>query len=486
MPHELSDDLARAIAGNEIVPYFQPMVELRTGRLSGFEALARWHHPSRRIVHPAEFIPIAEQTGLIGPLTERLLVDAAREAAAWPEHLTLSVNISPVQLRDRGFAERLHAATEGTGFPFDRLMFEITETMAIGNHDLAQDVTGDLKALGAKLSLDDFGTGHANLRQLLALRFDRLKIDASFVRSMLTRGESRKVVASVIGLGHSLGMSTVAEGVEGQDEVDMLISLGCDIGQGWQFGRPVPANEITTYLSAENPPWHLPQTAAPIAADMAHRLEALPSQCVGQLRALYDSGPVGLGLVDTNLRYVALNRRLAEMHDTTVVAHQGRTVAEILPHIYDQLEPNLKLALSGQTVSGFVSSWQGPDGPSDAHVLVASYQPVRDAANEVAGVSIAVVDITELERVRNKNKQFPGVSDLGRRVPGLTARQSDVMRLIATGRSVKEIARELDLGIGTVKAHLAQVYRILGARNRTEAMLRSGLVVDGAASKVPR
>src|ERR1700722_18388215 len=99
---EPSDDLARAIAGNEIVPYFQPLVELRTGRLSGFEVLARWRHPVRGIVHPAEFIPIAEQTGLIGPLTERLLLDAARAAAGWPEHLTLSVNVSPVQLRDRG------------------------------------------------------------------------------------------------------------------------------------------------------------------------------------------------------------------------------------------------------------------------------------------------------------------------------------------------------------------------------------------------
>jgi PAS domain S-box-containing protein len=480
---ELSDDLARAIAGHEIVPHFQPLVDLRTGRLSGFEVLARWRHPIRGIVHPAEFIPIAEQTGLIGPMTERLLLDATRAAAAWPEHLTLAVNVSPVQLRDRGLAERLYAATDGTGFPFDRLMFEITEAVVIGDHDLARDIAGDLKALGAKLSLDDFGTGYANLRQLLALRFDRLKIDASFVRSMLTRGESRKVVASVIGLGHSLGMSTVAEGVEGQDEADMLISLGCDIGQGWLYGRAVPANEITTQLSAENPPWRLAQNMARIAADMAHRLEALPSQCVGQLRALYDSGPVGLGLVDANLRYEAVNRRLAEMHDMTVVAHQGRTVAEVLPHIYGQLEPNLRSALSGQTVSGFVSHWQGPGGAGDEHVLVASYQPVRDAANQVAGVSIAVVDITELERVRNKNKQFPGGSDPGQRVPGLTERQSEVMRLLATGRSVKGIARQLDLGVGTVKTHLAQAYRTLGARNRTEALLRSGLVVEGAASK---
>lgn len=483
---ELSDDLARAIADNEIVPHFQPLVEMRTGRLSGFEVLARWRHPIRGIVHPAEFIPIAEQTGLIGPLTERLLLDAVRAVTAWPEHLTLSVNVSPVQLRDRGLAERLYAATEGTGFPFDRLMFEITEAVVIGNHDQARDITGDLKALGAKLSLDDFGTGYAHLSQLLALRFDRLKIDASFVRSMLTRGESRKVVASVIGLGHSLGMTTVAEGVEGQDEADMLISLGCDIGQGWLYGRPVPASEMTTLLSADNPPWSLTQTTARIATDMAHRLDALPSQCVGQLRALYDSGPVGLGLVDTNLRYVALNRRLAEMHDMTVVAHQGRTIAEVLPHIYDQLEPNLRLALSGQTVSGFVSYWQGPGGPGDEHVLVASYQPVRDAANEVAGVSIAVVDITELARAQNKNRQSLGVSEPGHRLPGLTARQSDVMRLLATGCSVKEIARQLDLGVGTVKIHLAQAYRALGARNRTEALLRSGLMVDANASKVPR
>lgn len=466
---DLAADLPRAIAEGEIVPHFQPLVELRTGFLAGFEVLARWHHPSRGLIHPSEFIPIAEQTGHIGPLTERLLRVAASAAATWPDHLTLSVNISPMQLHDRALSERLRAAIEGTSFPFNRLVFEITEAALIGNLDLARAITGELKALGGKLALDDFGTGYANLRQLHALPFDRLKVDASFVRSMLTRRESRKIVASVVGLGHMLGLSTVAEGVEGPAEADMLISLGCDIGQGWLFGRPVPAEEVAVQLAAETPSWQLTRDMTPAAADMAYRLEALPSQCVSQLRALYDSAPVGLGLVDTELRYLALNKRLAEMHEVPVVAHFGRTIAEMVPQIYDHLEPYLRRALHGEYVGSFETRWQGSDGE---HVMVASYHPMRDAADEVIGLSIAVVDVTALDWSCGQRTKPCSAA-----LAGLTMRQRDVMRLLATGRTVKEIARQLDLSIGTVKTHLAQAYRTLGARNRTEALIRAGLMV---------
>jgi EAL domain-containing protein (putative c-di-GMP-specific phosphodiesterase class I)/DNA-binding CsgD family transcriptional regulator len=482
---DLAADLPRAIAGAEIVPYFQPLVELRTGRLAGFEVLARWHHASRGLIHPAQFIPIAEQIGLIGSLTEHLLRCAARAASSWPDHLTLSVNISPLQLQDRALAERLRAAIDGTGFPFDRLVFEITEAALIGNLALARIVTGEMRALGARLALDDFGTGYANLHQLQALPFDRLKVDASFVRSMRSRRESRKIVATVIGLGHTLGLSTVAEGVEGQAEADMLISLGCDIGQGWLFGRPQTAADIATQLAADAPQWRMAGDMTSTAADMAHRLEALPSQCVSQLRALYDSAPVGLGLVDTNLRYVALNKRLAEMHNAPVVAHLGRTIPDMVPHIYAQLEPYLRRALRGEDVGSFESRWQEHAAPNAEHVIVVSYHPVRDAADEVIGLSIAVVDITALDRShpRSDQRDRPGEASSG--LAGLTARQREVLRLLATGLPVKGIARQLGLSIGTVKTHLAQAYRILGARNRTEALVRAGLMMSTYPSLSP-
>ena len=443
---------------------------MRTGRLSGFEVLARWHHPTLGIVHPASFIPLAEQTGLIGSLTERLVRRAAHEAATWPEDVTLAVNISPVELRDSGLAERLFIATEGTGFAFHRLVFAITEAMLIGNHDLARAITGQLKALGAKLALDDFGTGYANLRQLLALQFDKLKIDASFVRTISAR-ESRTVVATVIGLAQGLGMTTVAEGVETQEQADLLVSLGCDVGQGWLFGRPMPADVVTENLARDDPPWRPAPFLASIGVDMTHRLEALPSQSIGQLRALYDNGPVGLGLVDTNVRYQVLNRRLAAMHGTTVIAHHGRTVADMIPHLYDRVEPCLRRALAGESVSRLVSRWQASKGTSDEHVLLASYQPVHDPAAEVVGVSIAVVDVTEMDRACTAQGSRGGATQL-------SPRQEDILRLLARGWSVKQIARQLGLGVGTVKTHLTKAYRALGAHNRTEAALRAGLVVQ--------
>ena len=226
-------DLCRAIDNHEIVPWFQPIVDLRTGLLSGFEVLARWHHPQRGMVLPAEFIPLAERTALIGPLMDLLLAQAFEAAAAFPEHLTLSVNISPLQLRDRFLPEQMLRAVERGGFSFQKLIVEITESALVPNLDLGARIAKDLKVLGAQLALDDFGTGYSCLRHLQALPFDRIKIDASFVQSMTSQRDSRKIVAAVVGLGLSLGLETVGEGIEEKEHADRLFSLGCDLGQGW-------------------------------------------------------------------------------------------------------------------------------------------------------------------------------------------------------------------------------------------------------------
>jgi len=334
MPPELAADLSRAIGGDQIVPHFQPLVDLRTGRLAGFEVLTHWHHATAGIIHPSAFMPLAEQTGLIGRLTDNLLRRATSAAAAWPGHLTLSVNLSPVLLRERALAQRLRAASGGTGFAFDRLVFQLTEAALIGRLDLTRISAGELKALGARLALDDFGTGYARLPELVALRFDRLKVGARFVRSMLARHDSRKMVAAVIGLGHTLGVASVATGVEGQAEADMLTSLGCDLAQGGRFGQPIPAEAVTAHLSAGDPPWRPLRAPVAIVGDMTQRLAAVPGGSVGGLHALSDNAPAGLGLVDANLRYLTLNRRLADMHGAPVADHLGRTVAEMVPHLY--------------------------------------------------------------------------------------------------------------------------------------------------------
>ncbi len=244
----LEGDLRQAIANDLLVPHFQPLVDMATERLIGFEMLARWPHPTRGMVPPGEFVPIAEDIGLIGPMTECLLRRACRIATMWSPELLLACNVSPLQLRDRGLPAMVQSILDETGLPAHRLELEITESALVGDIDLARDLLGELKALGVRLALDDFGTGYSSLRHLQMLPFDKLKIDASFVRAMDSDIESRKIVAAVVGLGQSLGLVTVAEGVEGAGTAALLRDLGCDIGQGWLFGRPGSAETISAML----------------------------------------------------------------------------------------------------------------------------------------------------------------------------------------------------------------------------------------------
>lgn len=238
----LEGELRQAVAEGLLLPYFQPLVDMRTERLIGFEMLARWPHPTRGMIPPGEFIPVAEDIGLIGPMTEHLLRRACHAAAAWPSDIFIACNLSPLQLRDRSLPATVQSILDESGLPAHRLELEITESALVGDIDLARELLGELKALGVRLALDDFGTGYSSLRHLQLLPIDKLKIDASFVRAMDSDMESRKIVAAVIGLGHSLGLVTVAEGVEEEGTAALLRALGCDVGQGWLYGRPVSAD----------------------------------------------------------------------------------------------------------------------------------------------------------------------------------------------------------------------------------------------------
>ncbi len=250
----LEGELRQAVADDAIVPHFQPLVAIATGRIVGAEMLARWPHPARGMVSPTEFISLAEGLGLIGPMTDGLLRKACSAAAHWPAHITLACNLSPLQLRDPELPAMVARILDDTGLPACRLELEITESALVGDLALAATLLGQLKALGVRLALDDFGTGYSSLRHLRALPFDKLKIDASFVGAMESDGESSKIVAAVVGLGHSLGLTTVAEGVETPETAALLRRLGCDIGQGWLFGRPAPAKEFEALLAPENAP----------------------------------------------------------------------------------------------------------------------------------------------------------------------------------------------------------------------------------------
>ncbi len=240
----LVSDLRDAVYADLIVPHFQPLVELRTGRIIGFEMLARWIDPVRGAVPPSDFIPIAEELGLIGKMTECLLRRACRAAATWSADISLACNISPLQLQDDGLVRMIRHALDEAGFPPHRLELEVTENALVGDLAMAKDILRELKALGIRLALDDFGTGYSSLRHLQTLPFDTLKIDASFVSAMADDKESYKIVSAVIGLGRSLDLRIVAEGVETPETSSLLRALDCDVGQGWLFGRPCSAVDV--------------------------------------------------------------------------------------------------------------------------------------------------------------------------------------------------------------------------------------------------
>jgi EAL domain-containing protein (putative c-di-GMP-specific phosphodiesterase class I) len=245
----LEADLRQAILRDEIEPYFQPIVDLASKRVTGFEMLARWFHATRGEVPPCVFIPVADTAGLIGPLTEWLLRKACMIAAHWPDDITLSCNIAPGQLRDRTLPAMVRAALIDSGLSPGRLEIELTESALVQDFTLACEVLGDLRALGVRLSLDDFGAGYSGLRHLQALPIDKIKIDGSFVRRLGDDGNSCKIVAAVVGLSRSLGLSTVAEGVEDASTAAALARLGCEAGQGWHFGRAVPATAVDAILA---------------------------------------------------------------------------------------------------------------------------------------------------------------------------------------------------------------------------------------------
>ncbi len=237
---QLEREVKGAIAKGEIVPYYQPLVDLATQTIIGYEILARWQHPTMGVLAPALFIPIAEDTGSIGDLTYALLAQAVKDAKDWPSHLFLSMNLSPRQFADPGLSQSVLAILSAASFPPQRLEIEITETAVVQRLQEANATLQSLRNLGVRIALDDFGTGYSGLHHLRELHFDTIKIDRSFVSDMLQNPEDAKLVEAIVGLGHALGLQTTAEGIETKEVLDRLTELGCEIGQGFLFGRPEP------------------------------------------------------------------------------------------------------------------------------------------------------------------------------------------------------------------------------------------------------
>jgi diguanylate cyclase (GGDEF)-like protein len=241
-------DLREALASEQFHLHFQPLVDLRTGRVTTCEALLRWNHPSRGMVPPSVFIPIAEETGLIIALGEWALLRACFEAAKWPKSVKVAVNLSPVQFRDRGLALQVVSALAKSGLPAQRLELEVTERLLLEDNDGTLATMEQLKNLGVGISLDDFGTGYSSLNYLRKFPFQKIKIDQSFIAGLGEERDAQAIIGAVAGLGARLDKIVVAEGIETEEQMKQVRTHGCHEGQGHLFGEPMTADAVRTQL----------------------------------------------------------------------------------------------------------------------------------------------------------------------------------------------------------------------------------------------
>ena len=246
---EIEQGIRFGLEHSQFIPYFEPQVDLATGTIVGFEVLARWNHALSGIIGPDVFIPVAEEVGLIGRLSEQVIGQALRESVAWDPSITISVNISPSQLADGWFAQRIVRILAETGFPANRLVVEITESSLFADIELARTLVASLKNQGIRIALDDFGTGFSSLSHLRSLPFDIIKIDRSFVSNINTKRESMAIVRAVTTLANALAVPVCVEGIEHEAAYDAVIRLGCQIGQGWYFGKPMQADKARDLLA---------------------------------------------------------------------------------------------------------------------------------------------------------------------------------------------------------------------------------------------
>jgi diguanylate cyclase (GGDEF)-like protein len=245
---ELELDLRSALHTGEFVLNYQPIVDVQSGEITTFEALVRWHHPRRGLISPADFIPLAETTGLIVPLGEWVLRKACSDAAGWSRPVRVAVNLSPAQFRHRTLVQSVVSAVATSGLAPDRLELEITESVLLQDSEATLATLHTLRDFGVHISMDDFGTGYSSLSYLRSFPFDKIKIDQSFVRDLATRDDCVAIIRAVTGLGNSLGIATTAEGVETTEQLELLRQYGCGEVQGFLFSRPRPAADVEAML----------------------------------------------------------------------------------------------------------------------------------------------------------------------------------------------------------------------------------------------
>jgi predicted signal transduction protein with EAL and GGDEF domain len=256
---KLQLDLHKALGNNEFELNYQPLVNLARDEVSGFEALLRWNHPERGRVSPAEFVPLAEENGLIVPIGEWALRQACSDAAHWPQHIKVAVNLSAVQFKNRHLVETVFSALAASGLSPHRLELEVTESVLLQDNEVTLATLHQLRALGVRIAMDDFGTGYSSLSYLQSFPFDKIKIDRSFIRDLADNHDAIAIVRAVTSLGNSLGMTTTAEGVETSEQFERLRLEGCTEVQGYLFSAARPASELAALL-ANVPSREVPRT----------------------------------------------------------------------------------------------------------------------------------------------------------------------------------------------------------------------------------
>ncbi|MFK0332857.1 EAL domain-containing protein [Rhizobium sp. NPDC090275] len=375
---KLRSKLENALSRGEVWPAFQPIVDIRSRSLAGFEILARWSDPEAGDISPVQFIPLLEKHRLVDMLLQALMREACAAAARWQGRFFLAFNVTPEQLLSNSLPEWLTAVAAEMSFPLERIQLEITESSLISDSTAAYQTLNRLNEIGVAISLDDFGTGYSSLARLEAFPFRKLKIDAQFVRGLEHDNRKRRIVSAVIGLGQSLDITVVAEGVETEAEAAILQGLGCPLGQGWLYGKGVPATEAQKVCER-----------FPKMASSASLLDTSPFQRLHQLETLYDQAPVGLCFLDLHYRHVRANDIFAAMHGLTGPELEGKT-------IYDVMQ--------GETlarVEAVLSEALGPDPlpPQDYTMGKREFrvfgQKVCDIGGENLGFSVVAIDVTE-------------------------------------------------------------------------------------------
>ncbi len=385
------DDVRVVLERDEIVPFFQPIVELRTGSLCGFEVLARWLHPSLGPILPKNFMSLAESSGLMEELTRQIAQKTFSVAAAVPASLFLAVNISPSELCSGRLPLLLSTLAEQSQFSLRRLVIELTEAVLLSDSECARDTITELRRMGCRLALDDFGTGHSSLSYLQRYPFYGLKIDRTFVEPMIAERQSRKIVASVVGLSNSLGMRSVGEGVENDEQADMLLWLGCDMAQGWLYGHPGPAEHLPKMIQKR-------YSSAVINTELEDDgLQAYPALRLAQLQAIYRGVPVGLCFIDVRQRYVSLNQKYADFVGKPRSAFVGRLVQDMIPEVYPVVQPLLARALNGESILIEDIPLSATETRPTAVNALISYEPVRDEVGDAVGVSVAILNTSEIQ-----------------------------------------------------------------------------------------